>query len=227
MKIDSIHFINLDRRPDRRAHIEACLAEAPVPPRRIAAIELTTPPEAQGIRMCRQFEGNSAIASIFLSHRKAVGSAIEQVKDGLSIVIEDDCHFPKRLWKEDLGLEGLPEDWLLAVISPRFRRLGIPDRRPRLTFWQRLNPFRERYWQKPLQEKAAKSTRDLAQDFIITGAHFLVFRNRWALETAIERMDAVEALYHVDHFFGEEMPGCYAVECRSIHAFGFGSDNKP
>ncbi len=226
VNIRSIHYINLDRRPDRRAHIEACLAAAPVRPERLAATELSSAPEALGIAMRPAYTGNKAIASIFSSHHRAVQAALETCEDGMAAVIEDDCHISATLWDDPRLLASLPQDWRLAMISPRFRRHCSPETRPRLTLLSRLNPFRAKYWCHPLKTCEARSTALLGRDYVISGAHFLIYRDRCALETALQLMNGATALYHVDHFLAAEMPGCYAVAHHAVQASGLGSDNR-
>lgn len=225
MRVNSIFYINLDRRPDRRAHIETCLIGAPVPPERISAVELLAAPETQGLVMLPPYQGNRAIASIFLSHRKAIESALVKPGDGAAAIIEDDCHFSSDIWRKDL-LDGLPPGWQLVLLNPRFRKQGSPDKQPRLPLWARLSPFRERYWRHPLRPGEARLTGTLLPEYVISGAHFLVFRNDDALRTALRLMDSARTLYHVDHFFCKEMPGCYAMACEGLRASGFGSDNR-
>lgn len=226
MQIDAIRYINLDRRADRRAHMECCLSGAPVAPQRIAATEFAQPPERLGLRMRPEHCGNASIAAIFHSHRRAIESARAATGAGCALILEDDCQLSRSVWQQDIDLSHQAGDWRMILISPRFRKIGSPDHRPRLSGLQRLNPLRDAYWQKPLQPYQARAAQALLQDYVISGAHFVVFRNREALDLVLGIMDRTEQLYHVDHFYCAEIPGCYALALPQVRTCGLGSDNR-
>jgi hypothetical protein len=226
LKIDTIQYVNLDERADRRRHMEANLAAVRDKAERVSAVRLKNSPESQGIRMKAEHVGAASIASIFLSHMKAVETAINKCSDGAAVLLEDDCHFPRNIWSLDLGISRLPESWQLILVGQRFRAVGTPSVRPRLTMIERLNPFRQRYWAKPLQDGEGRSSKELTARFIASGAHFVIFRNVAALQCTLKAMRDIEEVYHVDRFYSERISEAYSLSSSKIFASGFGTDNR-
>ena len=207
MTIASIHYINLDHRTDRRTHMTKKLARAPVPAKRLSAVQFTQPPEDLGIPMRPEVAGQAAVAAIFRSHQKAIEAALAYDDTGHAVVLEDDCHFSHSIWKRDIGLNKLPDDWQLVLVSPRFRKINPPPKWSRLSFWQKANPFREKYWLQPLADGEARRSRELTKSYVITGTHFLIYRDHAALRTAQALMANCKALDNVDQFFPSRYAG--------------------
>lgn len=175
--------------------------------------------------MVRAGAGNiDAITSIFLSHKRAIERAISVDGTGVSIVLEDDCHFPNDVW--GLDLSSVPDDWTVVFVSPRFKDVNAPETRPQLTFIQRLNPFRKKYWEHPLRPLKSAPLSRLHEKYTATGAHFVIYRNKDALRMALDKLSSSTTIYHVDMMLMDLMPGAYALNVPPVSAGGFGSDNR-
>jgi hypothetical protein len=205
MRIDHVTFINLDARPDRRAHMEATLAPCPHPHERIPAVRLDASPEASGLVMQSKLAGEAGIASICLSHARALRRLVERMGDGHGVVLEDDVRIDPKMWSRDDLLDALPDDWQIAMLTPRFRvRSKTGPRR-----FER-DPF------------GGAPVRLKTSGYICTGAHFVVLRDRAAAEAAVERIEA-GPLHHVDHLYVHNFR-TYGFVTPLISIAAFGSD---
>lgn len=216
---DLIAYINLDSRPDRRAHMERQLSAASAPVERIAATRLETAPESHGLAMAPGLEGHRGAASIWLSHRAALERALARPGDGAFLLLEDDVVFDPGVWTRDPGLGALPEDWDIALVTPRFRA-----RRPGLRDWlARRTGMAGVAFARPQRRMRPEPAARYLPDYFVTGAHFTIFRDRGAVARVLAALDAAPGLSHVDTYYAE-LPGCWLITDPRIRAGRFGSD---
>lgn len=217
-----IAYVNLDHRTDRRAHMERLLKDAPCPVERIPATRLDGTPEAHGIGMANTYEGQIGTASCYLSHKRALERALEVISDGPFAVLEDDIHFDDHLWRRDIGLHLLPDDWEVVCVSPRFR-----NRKPKFRDWlaPRVGLSAQTFTQ-PISSNRPVAAKKLTPRYIITGSHFMLFRTRSAIERVLAKMAPLRDVRHVDLFYIEEFR-TYVVKGKGIRAGDFGTDLFP
>jgi hypothetical protein len=61
--------------------------------------------------------------------------------------------------------------------------------------------------------------------YVISGAHFVVFRNVDVIERILEKMNSLQEIYHVDYFYASEFL-TFGIDDKNVMAGGFGSDNR-
>jgi hypothetical protein len=224
--IDLVSYINLADRKDREEHMKKSLLGCPVPFNRVDAIRLDAPPEAIGIRMKAEHWGSIGVSSIFLSHKKALGEARRRMTSGAFVLLEDDCRFPPSIWHSDLGLSRLPSSWEILMVSPRFRTIAeATGPKKRRSFWQRLNPRRESIWKRPIRDAGPVPLGPLRAEYVVSGAHFVLFKNAAVVSRVIGAMEAALEVYHVDHFYVAEF-STFGIDVSGVAGSGFGSDNR-
>lgn len=214
-RIDLVSYINLDERTDRRAHMTELLRKCPYPTRRIRAIRLKRPPEAFGFGMTVRLHGAAGVASIFLSHRKALLDALGTVDGGGFVLLEDDVHLGRRFWTRDIAGAMPPEGYDVSFVTPRYRppkRLGRNHTGPRC------------FLHKPLGDGLVELSGAL-KSYIITGAHCLIFRDVDAIAKAVRLMDRCRSYYNVDEFYLRRLRAC-GIHVDEVRAGDFGSDHK-
>ncbi len=221
-----ISYINLPERSDRRDHMESLLRNCAHQVTRIEGIRLATSPEDSGLRMQQPFTGSKSIASIFLSHRKALEQAHNSALSGGFVLLEDDCQFTTSAFNRALKFKNPPDDWDIIMVSPRFRdRAEAAMPRKKLTLRDRLNPFRKSRWKRPLKRAGYVKLSLLMDQFVVSGAHFVIFKDKTTIAKVLDKMHKLEGLYHVDYFYAGTF-NTYGIDVKGVMAGGFGSDNR-
>lgn len=216
MAVAGVTYINLDNRPDRRAHMEALLADCPWPHRRFAAIRLTEPPQKLGIRMRDKVRGAMAVASIWQSHQGALAGFLDSAEDGHFVLLEDDVQIEPAFWGDLPAFFGqLPADWRMLMVSSRYRERGVPASAG-------AGP-RKRFVAAPAGPRP-QPLKPLAATHFCTGAHFCMFRDKGAVRAILDEMAACREIHDVDVFYAN-LEGTYGVPNRRVSAGGFGSDH--
>lgn len=209
--IDHAYFINLASRTDRLLHMQATLSRCPWPSTRIDAVRLEKPAEELGYRLVPRLHGSTHVVSIWLSHRKLLETALQAPGDGAIVLLEDDVQIKDDFWSRRIRLPRLPSNWQLAILSPRYRRTPASTA-PGESKWVKA-PF----GRKPVQLSTQR-------EFISTGAHFVIFRDRSVVRSVIEKMDAVSEMFDVDLLYHKRTVA-YGLHDERISAGGFGSDH--
>lgn len=205
-----VSYINLAHRDDRRVHMEKILASCPCPTRRVDAIRLIEDPERRGLKMRRGFKGHRGVASIYLSHVKAIEQAAADCGDRPFAVLEDDVHIRSDFWSKTI--DDLPPDWEVILVSPRFRARQPSDQ----------DGERKRF-QRVLTLDKADRLAGYRDDYFITGAHFVIYRNA-AVALAIHQRLEATGIYDVDIFYVDAAATMgYASE--AVKSGQFGSDH--
>ena len=226
MGIDLVSYINLRERNDRRTHMENLLKKCRFPVTRVEGIRLNSNPESLGYRMRPEYSGSISIASIFISHQNALNEAKLSISNGHFVLLEDDCHFSASAFESVLKPSSLPHDWDIIMVSPRFRDIAeARTPRKRLNIWQRLNPLRKSRWKRPIKSSGYVRLSPLMSKYVISGAHFVVFRNVDVIDRILEKMNSLQEIYHVDYFYASEFL-TFGIDAKNVMAGGFGSDNR-
>lgn len=220
IEIEKAFYINLDDRVDRRRHVEELMKSSDIDLERFSAVKLTQAPEELGFAMRKSVLGHKGIASIWCSHMgvlERILSSHEENSDGAFLVLEDDVQINKEKYrKKKLIFDiAIPMDLEIALISPRFRwrdRSKAPDSQ------------KESYFAEPPKAMDWLSLPELYNDFIITGAHYVVFRNLKVVRSVLSKMRSTP-IYDVDNFYASEFCS-YALVDDSVGAGGFGSDHN-
>lgn len=207
-KIDLVSYINLDFRKDRQQHMEETLRYCPFPVTRVSAVRLTTSPSSAGIVMKPGMESAAGVASIFLSHKLALKSALEKGVENGFILLEDDVRIKPDLWGGDL-ISKIPSDpYDISFLSPRLKSRSS------------LNFFSSK-----AEKDKILNLSGLIKQYSITGAHFLIFKNRTAIEKTLAAMDACKEIFDVDVFYIRNIQCCgYFTEKVGVATLG--SDHK-
>lgn len=198
MPVDKVFYINLDQRPDRNQHILKLLAECPWPYERVPAVRLQAPPETLGYKLAERHKKQPHVASIFLSHRRALETATTIDGAGYIIVLEDDVMISQKFYSTKLSELGrLPNNWEMLLISVRYRAKQEMRDQAGNSLW--LNkPFGHWFvW-----------ADDVSNAFIATGTHFCVFRSRQVAESIVRRMDSTPEIEDVDAWYMKNT-NCY------------------
>lgn len=213
MKIAQVTYINLDIRPDRRAHMEKVLRDCPIPPERFAAIRLDDDPATFGLKVRPDLASPRAVASIWKSHVGVLEAFLAGPDDGLLCVIEDDASISGEFWAHLDGIVArLPDDWRVVLISLRFR-----DRK------QMFVDGRPHFIPCPFGTDPFLLHRALS-DYFMTGAHLVIFRGKDVVRSILADLNAVQEIIDIDRFFAT-LPGAYGIAHAGVTAGGFGSDH--
>lgn len=214
-------YINLDSREDRRAHMEAMLADANLQCERLSATRLSKAPEDIGLKMVPRLSGHKGVASIWLSHQRALNRFLsiseESTDHGAYVLLEDDVKVlkPKYL-KTPLPLpRGLPDDWEILMLSPRFRwnnKDKVPPEDKRKYF---VSPYKAGTW---IDLKEAR------RDFVITGAHYVIFKSPSVVTNVLDHMKQTP-LRDVDTFYASSFKS-YGIQLPEVTTGGFDSDHN-
>ena len=193
-----LYYINLDLRPDRNEHVIRSLGGCPWPYQRVQAVRLERPPSDLGYNLAKRHTSRPHVASIWLSHEKALRTALTCEDDGLFIVLEDDIQLSPKLWDRPAPVpDDMPSDWEMIIVSPRYRVRPVNPRSVEAPRWLD-KPF----------GKALVSAPNASRDVIVTGAHFCVFRDKAAITSVLEKMDTAPEIDDVDIWFLANA-GCY------------------
>jgi GR25 family glycosyltransferase involved in LPS biosynthesis len=204
MNIDKVLYINLDERPDRNAHMMQILSGCPWPVERIQAVRLTKEPSALGIKLAERHRNAPHVASIFLSHKRALNEALKSAGTGSIIILEDDVMIsPKVYGQLQDDVFAFPDDGEVLMLSVRYRNKPITKEEIERRFLDR--PFM-------YETVSAKSAR---VQYIATGAHFYIVRNRDVVVNILEKMDAVPYIEDVDIWMMENT-SCYFAHCDYV-----------
>lgn len=214
--IDLLLYINLDYREDRRIHMEHQLVECPWPVERLSATRLEVSPEEAGINMHPTLTGKRGVASIWLSHKKALTKFLLNAKTDAFVLLEDDVVIFNEFWSHNSDLlSGLSADWEIVLLTPKYRyrkKIEIPE-----------SEVGKKYARPPNGRKPV-FLPNAAKKYIITGAHFCIFRNSDVVKKVLKRMELTEEIYDVDKFYVLNF-NSYGVQANHISSGGFGSDH--
>lgn len=107
-KFNSVYYINLDARVDRKTHIEKQLSDNGIIAERFNAVDAKAE-MISGVQACQ------------LSHKKAIKQSTGNV-----FIFEDDAAISK-FYKDEIGqiLESLPTDWDMFFLGANHRSLPI------------------------------------------------------------------------------------------------------
>ena len=216
--VGGVVYINLDSRTDRNENMLGQLSDCRWPIERLSATRLERDPEEHGLKMLPRLAGRRGVASIWLSHKAAIERLSEHATsdDEVFVLLEDDVVINNEFWLEKLQLPaGLPPDWELLLLTPKYR-------------WRDIEaaPEDERnrnYAKAPSGGKPTLLSKAL-KTYLVSGAHFVVFRNRKILRDVIAKMEATPELFDVDLFYARALKS-YGVRNRHISSGGFGSDH--
>lgn len=190
--VKGVYFINLDIRPDRLEHMQNQLKNCKWAVTRIPAVRLENEPEELGYKLIPRLEGKKHVVSIWLSHRKALESALLDDVDGSVILLEDDVRVDSNFWSNEFELpEELASNWEILFFSPRYR---VNSNGP-------LNNQTGSKWLKAPMGQGPVLLNSIRSKYVCTGAHFVVFKNSTVIKKVLEKMDTMEELYDVDLFY--------------------------
>jgi hypothetical protein len=65
----------------------------------------------------------------------------------------------------------------------------------------------------------------LRAEYVVSGAHFVIFKNAAVVSRVIGAMEAALEVYHVDHFYVAEF-STFGIDVSGVAGSGFGSDNR-
>jgi len=201
-------YINLDSRTDRLAHIEALFSDAIWHPDRTSAVRYDALTDNVSVR--HKTRGAVAVASIWQSHKNVLCEFLDNEEDGLFVTLEDDLRMKKSFWES--VFPSLPDDWRMLMVSPRYRTRASDDMPGSRDFVP------------PPHGSNPVHLPEMNAEYHCTGAHFLIFRNKSAVQSIVHEMDCIRDVYDVDVFFSE-LHGVYGYNNDSIGAGGFGSDH--
>ncbi len=214
-QIDGVFYINLDFRIDRQENMARQLKNCKWPVSRISAVRLENGPQEAGIKLQPQLAERIHVASIWLSHKVAIENAIEAGQSGASILLEDDVRVADSFWSDELNLpDSLPEDWEIIFYSPRYR---VNKNGP-------LKDYKGKKWMDAPHGDKPVLLKKLRGTYIMTGAHFVVFKNRTVMGSVLDKMIATEEVYDVDRFYMAEF-NTYGIDSKLIGTGPFGSDH--
>jgi hypothetical protein len=201
--------------------MESLLSGAKWKCERLSATRLAESPESIGLKMIPRLAGHKGVASIWLSHQRALNRFLavseESEKSGAYVLLEDDVNVLNPAYlKNPLPLPtGLSGDWEIILLSPRFRWNNKKKMPPEDKGKAFVTPFRIRTW---INLKKAR------ENFIITGAHYVIFRNRAVVSKVLDRMKE-RSLHDVDGFYASNFK-TYGIRLPEVTAGGFDSDHN-
>ena len=110
------YYINLDRRPDRRAHMEQQLDRFGLVATRIPAIDGKTLSWKAEYGIISEYWNHGAFAYC-ISYRSAIIDAIRKGYDNI-LIMDDDCKFQDNLWNVlDKCWKLLPDEWHMLYLA--------------------------------------------------------------------------------------------------------------
>ena len=126
------YYINLDRRPDRRAHMESQLARYHMSATRISAVDGKTIPWKIDYGYLSDFWNNGALAYC-LSYREIIVDAISRDYENI-LIMDDDAvltDLPEATWLETLARawSELPEEWHMLYLAANHGTTKTPTQR--------------------------------------------------------------------------------------------------
>lgn len=179
---------------------------------RIEAVRFLSPPEQLGLKMQAGYEGERGVAAIFKSHEKALKFILKNCNRYPVCIMEDDVYLKDGAWSEEIPEEQLPTGWDLIAINPRFRKRPLVK-----------DKTQKKEWEMPLEFFEPQPLEKYLPDFIITGAHLIIFRNASAITAILEKMRDME-LHDVDTFYFENF-NAVGVRIPGVRTMGFPSDH--
>ncbi|WP_347331347.1 hypothetical protein [Marinimicrobium locisalis] len=222
VEIERAIYINLDDREDRRSHMEKLLSNAQWDYERLAATRLEQSPEDAGLQMLPRLKGHKGVASIWLSHERALERFASLARQrsghtGAYILFEDDVKvLDSACLQNPLPLpDGLPESWEIVLLTPRFRwkdKVNVPPE------------YEGKYFVVPYEEREWVNLNEARAQYIVTGAHYVIFRNGAVVEKVLAHMKD-RSLYDVDNFYVNDFD-TFGVRLPEVTAGGFGSDHN-
>lgn len=204
--VDLVSYINLDFRKDRKTHMEGMLRSCPYPTSRVSAVRLRKLPKELGITMKPGMESAAGVASIFMSHKKALENALESGVESEFVLLEDDVQINKGFWDVDIDRYFPKEGFDIVFLSPRVKLRK--DKSKRVVYDK--------------SEVIDLSTEIRTK--YITGAHFLIFKNRSVIEKALKMMSECQEIYDVDVFYIRAM-SCCGIFTPDVRVASLGSDH--
>lgn len=172
-------------------------------------------PRNLGFEVVPRLAGQHHFVGIWLSHRKALETALDAPDPGAFVLLEDDVSIDPKLWTSQLELGARPgSDWEIILLSPRYRRPRNKVQKSEPNKWIKA-PF----GQKPILLREAR------REYVCTGAHFCIFRNKKIIEKVIKAMDDCTALYDVDLFYITQF-NTYGLHDNRVTTAHYGSDHN-
>lgn len=215
--IEKALYINLDSRADRKEHMENLLKSTNLDYERFSAIRLEKPLDTYGIRVSPSANNKGSIASIWLSHRYVLEEFLKSDDEEKSfLLLEDDVKFKLKNNNDLLVALGLEScvldnlDWEMLMISPRYI-----VRKPSPDSTKKFSP-------PPNNGNLIKANVAL-KDYKVSGAHFCIFQNKAAIRSVLQRMQEMEELVHVDHFYVKYCKS-YLITSKAVGTEHLGSD---
>lgn len=113
---DHVYYINLDRRTDRRDHMNEQLDRHGLEATRISALDGKTIPWKPEYGVLSNYWNNSAFAYC-LSYRLVIIDAIQNKYENI-LIMDDDCFLQDNVWDIlDKAWTELPEDWHMLYLA--------------------------------------------------------------------------------------------------------------
>lgn len=187
------YYINLDFRTDRNDYMLEQIKNSNWKFERISAVRLTKQPRELGIPLRANCKKHPHVASIFLSHKKALEAALSHKEDGVFLVVEDDVRFDFSSKPSPILPCNLPQCWEVAMVSPRFKTHVEGND------WRTVPT--------PL-EFSAIAAAEFAKSHKVTGAHFCLFKNKEAVSKVLYKMHNPDVVYDIDYWY-QEQTLCY------------------
>lgn len=221
LQIDKCIWINLDHRVDRKEHMEDLLKECEWSHERLSATRLEGDLSLHNIEMIKRLEGKNGVASIWISHKRALETILNGGVSHSAVILEDDLRLPEpqRFWAANDKLQlpnGLDDNWEILFLSPKYRYKNKDIAQKNGC---------ETYFAPPPSEEMAVKFSEYQDIFIITGAHFVVFKNSEVIESVIKKMNETQYLFDVDEFYVKTF-NTYGYSTASVTHGGFGSDHN-
>ena len=213
--VEGVFFINLDSRTDRLENITRQVRDCHWDVSRISAIRLEDEIGDLVLKLQPHLGDKVHVASIWLSHQKALKAALKNSNNGAIILLEDDVRVSDQFWSDKLQLpDNLPEDWEIIFFSPRYR---VNKNGP-------LKDYNGKKWLDAPHGTEPVLLRSLRGKYVMTGAHFVVFKDSQVIRKVLDRMALTNEVYDVDRFYLAEF-NTYGIDNKKIGTGPFGSDH--
>lgn len=210
IQIALVIYINLTKRGDRN---RAMMLKLQGCPHLTCRSDGFVPDDADmvGTQVLGEDHAKRGVLGIFRAHLNALKVARNIDSDGCFVLLEDDVVFDDDVWTGLANLMELPADWEILLLGPRYRyRLDVPGSTlPPKSALDSLVHLR----------KAKASLR-------ISGAHFVIVRDRSVLDKIIAGMEAADPIYDVDSFYVDQF-ATYGLQGYGVAGGADSDHNEP
>ncbi len=214
--VSQVYFINLASRTDRLDHMNRQLEGCQWPVERVEAVRLEQDPKELGYEVLPRLQGQWHVVSIWLSHLKALETAVRQKESGAIVILEDDVRIRPEMWSDEISLcTTVNADWDIIFLSPRYRANPTANSGSGHT---------RRKWISAPFGAAPVLLKTIRSRFICTGAHFCIFKSGEVVRTVVSAMRACKELYDVDLFYLSQFQ-TYGVDDPRVATAPLGSDH--